>query len=669
MSARATRSAIAGRLVFWFLAIALVPCAMLTVLTTIVTTKSLELSVRNRLVQIAAATADELETYALQRIRDGATLARHDAVIDALSDAAATSTANTPAQLDALRVALTDAASALDFTRLLLIDHAGVVRVTLDESIPVGASVVTGPLATTELASGFDRARTLLQPELCGFEKLSGAATPVAFVTCPVLKNGRVIGVLASGLSPERVWQILGDPSGLGDTGEIVTGMRRGANFLVTKPLRDAKDAAFTLEVPIASERVSSAVLRASDGDRGYGTARDYRGQDVVSAWCYLPSFRWGLAVKQDSDEAFAAMRVQRNAIVGIALAIIVAVTITALLVARTISRPIGAAARVARQVADGDLRADGGSAPAEKIRNDETGALLQAIERMSNDLRTLIGSIQQSSAMLLTTATTMQETNAGQQRVVAEFGASSSQAAAAVTEISSTSIELARTMTEVNRMAATTGTRAEESRVDLAGMDATMQGLAKSTESFGGRLATIDERATLINRVVGTMTKVANQTNLLSLNAALEAERAGEYGLGFRVVAREISRLADQTAVAALDIERMVREMQGSVKAGVSEMQSFSAEVQAGAKRISEVGAKIGEIINAVQGISGRFGQVTEGMRAQSQGAEQIRDAMARLSDGAERTAASLHAFNDATVRLRGTVGELNGEVSRFTV
>ena len=150
---------------------------------------------------------------------------------------------------------------------------------------------------------------------------------------------------------------------------------------------------------------------------------------------------------------------------------------------------------------------------------------------------------------------------------------------------------------------------------------------------------------------------------------AALEAERAGKYGLGFRVVAQEISRLADQTAVAALDIEGMVKEMQRSVKAGVDEMHSFSAQVHDGVQKISDISLKLGEIISAVQGISGRFGQVTDGMRAQSQGAEQIREAMVRLSAGAERTASSLNEFNVATTKLHTAVGELNGEVSRFTV
>ena len=661
------RRSIAVRLVFWFLAISLIPCAILTTITTNIASRSLENSIRNRLVQLAAAKADELEVYALQCVDDGNTLAQSGVIVEAMTKLSA----NDPTVAEAMRVELSDAANALGFSRLLLIDNAGKVVFALAGSVSAGSSVMSGELANTELSAGFDRARTLLQSELSAFQPFGSTGEPLAFVTSPILKNGRVIGVVAGGLEPDRVWRMISDLTGLGETGEIVTGERRGQDFMITTPLRSAPDAAFRLKIPWNGGK-SIAVQRATEGERGYGTAFDYRGVEVVAAWCYLPSFRWGMAVKQDASEAFALMYFQRNAIIGLAVVLIIAVTLTALVVARSISRPIGAAVRIARQVAEGDLRADlrgdlGGDLGA--TANDETGALLQAIQTMSNDLRGLIGRIQESSSTLIATANAMQATSTGQQEVVADFGASTSEAAAAVKQISSTSHELVRTMNEVNDMASRTGARAEEGRVNLDGMDTTMQELAKSTASFGAKLATINERATTINRVVGTMTKVANQTNLLSLNAALEAERAGEYGLGFRVVAREISRLADQTAVAALDIEAMVKEMQLSVKAGVIEMQSFSTQVHDGVSKIGEISSKLGEIISAVQGISGRFGQVTEGMRAQSQGAEQIREAMTRLSDGAERTAASLSEFNSATSKLHSAVGELSGEVSRFTV
>ena len=172
-----------------------------------------------------------------------------------------------------------------------------------------------------------------------------------------------------------------------------------------------------------------------------------------------------------------------------------------------------------------------------------------------------------------------------------------------------------------------------------LAGMDQTMRQLADSTSSIGSKLSVISERAANINLVVTTITKVADQTNLLSINAAIEAEKAGEYGLGFLVVAREIRRLADQTAVATLDIERMVKEMQYSVSAGVMEMDKFSDQVRQGVGEVAHIGDQLGQIIAAVQGLTERFDQVTEGMRVQSQGADQIREAVVRLSEGANQT------------------------------
>ena len=665
---------IAGRLLFWFLVIALIPCAILTAITARIATRALENSVRNNLVQIAAAKANELEAYALERVRDGTALARAPTLVQAANELAAASAAEPDAppakQGEKLSWAALEfepflgyVAKSFDYSQLLVIDPQGRILFSLEETFPVGATLLSGGLASSELTLAFDRSRTLLQSELSGFQTYGGSQQPLAFVTSPIFDEGRVIGVLAMGLGPQRIWQVLSDLSGLGETGEIVTGQRNGENVMVTSPLRHAPDAAFRMQIPLGGDQ-ASATLRAASGDRGYGTVRDYRGEQVVASWCYLPSFRWGMNVKQDASEAFALINFQRLAIIALSLATILGVTLAALVVARTISNPIRTAVAVAKQVAGGDLRANVGV-----TSDDETGALLAAIQTMTNDLRGLIGRIQKSSVALISTATAIQATSSEQQQVIADYGASTSEAVAAVKEISVTSQELVRTMTEVNDMAAHTGDMAAEGRGNLTNMATTMRQLAESTSSFGAKLGVISERAANINLAVTTITKVADQTNLLSINAAIEAEKAGEYGLGFLVVAREIRRLADQTAVASLDIERMVKEMQYSVSAGVMEMDKFAEQVRGGVREIADISEKLGEIITAVQGISGRFGQVTEGMRAQSQGADQIREAMVRLAEGASRTASSLNEFNGATIHLREAVGDLKEEVSRFTI
>src|SRR4029450_5728659 len=134
------------------------------------------------------------------------------------------------------------------------------------------------------------------------------------------------------------------------------------------------------------------------------------------------------------------------------------------------------------------------------------------------------------------------------------------------------------------------------------------MQQMEEATRTIAERLTAIQQRANDITRVVTTITKVAEQTNLLCLTAAIEAEKAGEYGRGFAVVAREIRRLADQTAVATLDIERIVNEMRASVSAGVTGMEQFAHEVQQGVEQVRTVGEQLGEIIATVQGARTRL-------------------------------------------------------------
>jgi methyl-accepting chemotaxis protein WspA len=166
---------------------------------------------------------------------------------------------------------------------------------------------------------------------------------------------------------------------------------------------------------------------------------------------------------------------------------------------------------------------------------------------------------------------------------------------------------------------------------------------------------------------VVTTITKVADQTNLLSLNAAIEAEKAGEYGRGFAVVATEIRRLADQTAVATYDIEQMVKDIQSAVSAGVMGMDKFSEEVRRGMQEVQQVGGQLSEIIQQVQALAPRFEDVHEGMGAQATGAEQITQALAQLSEAAQQTVESLHQSGQAIDGLNQAATSMRSGVSRF--
>jgi methyl-accepting chemotaxis protein WspA len=188
---------------------------------------------------------------------------------------------------------------------------------------------------------------------------------------------------------------------------------------------------------------------------------------------------------------------------------------------------------------------------------------------------------------------------------------------------------------------------------------------LASSTSELAATRAKADN----ITQVVTTTTKVAGQTNLPSTNAAGEAEKADEHGRGFLVVAREIRRLADQTAVATLDIENMVRLVQGAVSAGVMQMDKSGEGVRSGVGRVAEVNGQTGQIIAEVAALSERFGSVNEGMNNQSAGAQQINEAMGSIASNVRQTSAALEALNKATHHLRASAEQLNQEVASFKV
>ena len=181
------RRSIAGRLLFWFLVIALIPCAILTAITARIAASALEKSVRDTLVQTAAGKAGELEAYAGERVRDGAALARGPTFVRAVSDLtrAAAAEDDPRGRLNAAAAAvtpyLTYVAKAFGYEQLLLIDTGGRILFSLDDSIPPGTLLTGGSLAASELAVGFDRAKTLLQSDLSGFQQYGPAGQPLTF--------------------------------------------------------------------------------------------------------------------------------------------------------------------------------------------------------------------------------------------------------------------------------------------------------------------------------------------------------------------------------------------------------------------------------------------------------------------------------------------------------
>jgi methyl-accepting chemotaxis protein WspA len=362
-------------------------------------------------------------------------------------------------------------------------------------------------------------------------------------------------------------------------------------------------------------------------------------------------------------DIVSAVTTAKGSMIVSLLLAI-VAAGVCGLLLMRAITAPMQRIVQALDKLRSGDL-----SVRLSLERKDEFGAIESGFNEMAEALANLVAQAQRSSVQVTTSVTEIAATSKQQQATATETAATTTEIGATSREIAATSRDLVRTMTEVTSAADQASSLAGSGQQGLARMEETMHQVMGAADLVNAKLGILNEKASNITQMVVTIVKVADQTNLLSLNAAIEAEKAGEYGRGFAVVATEVRRLADQTAVATYDIEQMVREIQSAVSAGVMGMDKFSEEVRRGMFEVQQVGEQLSQIIHQVQVLAPRVLMVNEGMQAQATGAEQINQALAQLSDASTQTVESLRQASFAIDELSQVAAGLRGGVSRFKV
>lgn len=505
---------------------------------------------------------------------------------------------------------------------------------------------------------------------------------------------GKVIGMLYVGEKLEAVASLRKAIMGIkvGQTGYVGViggkGVHRGQYVISKGGARDGESIWNEKDIygNLVVQTIVDKALRQPKGEAFYHeyiwkNPDEARPRKKISAVMYFEPYDWVIVAGTYEDDFFQPVH-RVNEMIGflfwkliLAGALIILLSVgLAFFMGRRMVHPLDLTTTLAKKIADGDLQQVGedlaGAEATQIIQSgDESGELLGAFQTMTGNLNSLIGQVHRSGIQVTTSATEIAASARELEATVAEQAASTTEVTATSREISATAEDLSRSMDGVNTSLNDTIGMAEAGRADLSLMEGAMRELVKATSSISTKLAVINDRANKISHVVTTINKISDQTNLLSLNAAIEAEKAGEFGRGFSVVAREISRLADQTAIATQDIEHVVAEMQTSVSTGVMEMDKFADEVRRGGETVVTLSGQLARIIDQVRAHGPQFTAVKDGMHGQSQGAQQISEAMGQLSLAAEQTKESLHEFKLATEQLNEAIQGLQGEVSRFKI
>ncbi|HDK43409.1 MAG TPA: methyl-accepting chemotaxis protein [Desulfobacteraceae bacterium] len=298
-----------------------------------------------------------------------------------------------------------------------------------------------------------------------------------------------------------------------------------------------------------------------------------------------------------------------------------------------------------------------------------EFGVLIDGFNRMAGYLEELVAQIQRAGIQVTSSITEIAASSRQQEATANEHAATASEIAASTNQIAATSANLMTTMKRVNSLTKNAAFAAEDGHAGLEHIDQTMVRMEEATGAIVDKLSVLSEKAGDIAGVVKTINKLADQTNLLSLNAAIEAEKAGEYGSGFSVVATEIRRLADQTAVATYDIEQMVQGVQSAVSSAVMGIDKFAKDVRVSVTNIRDGSERLQGVIEQVEVLRPQVKVISEGIEAQSQGARQISDATNQLNSAAQQSAESIGQMNITIERLQQAAQSLQKAISRFKV
>ncbi|GAA3951715.1 methyl-accepting chemotaxis protein [Allohahella marinimesophila] len=587
---------------------------------------------------------------------------------------------------------------AFGYYDIFLVDSkTGHVVYSVFKELDYATSLLDGPYANSGLGQAFRAANQLqsandsvltdFAPYYPSFE------APAAFIASPIYREDSKIGVLVMQLPIDRINAVMThhakwEEAGYGATGETyLVGpdqtLRSQSRFQTTDPegylelMRALNTDAATLarmeklNTGIGLQTVSSdGAIAALSGESGIARYRDYRDEEVISAYrpLEIQGLTFALLSEIEAAEAFAPVEVIRqNLIWGIALlSLLVALlgTATGWVAARLISRPIARAAGMMEDIASGEADLTR-RMPVES--KDEIGTLAQAFNRFLERLQNMVSEFGQGSSEIAIAATQLEGISTDTNTSIDLQHMQTDQLAPALTELAASVDEISRSATGAAETARETSTEIVAGRKIVGDCQQTILKLAKAVTTAGESIDALKHDSLQVGKVLQVIEDIAEQTNLLALNAAIEAARAGDTGRGFAVVADEVRNLAKRTQDSTLQIHDIVTRLQSGATDAVEIVAKSKSVSEDSVDKMACVHQTFETIQSNVLAISDASTQIAQAVHEQQYVTQDMNKSIIAIVDAAVTNKTGSETLHNASHALSAQAEEIRTIIGQY--
>ena len=385
-----------------------------------------------------------------------------------------------------------------------------------------------------------------------------------------------------------------------------------------------------------------------------------YEASQVAVAEMIQADLADGKAARDQIDDT---MRQRTYLLIGVGVTLIIIVSFIGISISRSIHHSIAGILTMIDKVAANDLAAD----DMEITSQDELGKAGTALNTMKNNLRNIIQSIAGTAEQVASASEELSSSAALQAKSAENQNNQTTQVSTAMLEMTSTVAQVSENSTKAAEASQQAAETAKHGGSIVENALSKMQSISESVSSTAKKMAELGKSSDQIGRIASVIDDIANQTNLLALNAAIEAARAGEQGRGFAVVADEVRKLAERTTTATKEIAQMIKSIQSETKAAVLAMEGGTHQVEDGVKATTQAGDALKEIIHMSQQVGEMITQIATATTQQSSASEEINANMEQIAKLVKESADGAQQATKACENLSGLALDVQKLIANF--